>query len=93
MKANGLGTTSQDSVRSVAESHTKEPGTSPQHGFPETSIALTDIAALADTLTRVGVLADSYRDRLRGLDLNPLLVLDEGRGLVAVDWFVELRAP
>ena len=27
---------------------------------------------------------------LRALDINPLLVLDEGRGVVAVDWLIEL---
>jgi hypothetical protein len=35
-------------------------------------------------------LAEAHRGRLRALDLNPVLVLDEGRGVVAVDWLIEL---
>jgi acetyltransferase len=50
-----------------------------------------DVAALADTLVRVARLAESHRASLRALDLNPLVVLDEGRGAVAVDWLVELE--
>jgi acyl-CoA synthetase (NDP forming) len=49
-----------------------------------------DVAALADTLVRVAALAQAHRDRLRALDLNPLVVLDDGRGVVAVDWLIEL---
>jgi acetyltransferase len=50
-----------------------------------------DITALADTLVRVARLAAAHRDSLRALDLNPLVVLDEGRGAVAVDWLIELE--
>jgi len=49
-----------------------------------------DVGALADTLVRVATLADAQRERLLALDINPLLVLEEGRGVVAVDWLVEL---
>jgi acetate---CoA ligase (ADP-forming) len=49
-----------------------------------------DVAALADVLVRVGRLAEAHRGSLRALDLNPLVVLDDGRGAVAVDWLVEL---
>jgi hypothetical protein len=49
-----------------------------------------DVAAVADTLVRVARLAEAHRDSLRALDLNPLVVLDEGRGAVAVDWLIEL---
>jgi acetyltransferase len=49
-----------------------------------------DVAALADALVRVARLAEAHRDVLRALDLNPLVVLDEGRGAVAVDWLVEV---
>ena len=48
-----------------------------------------DIAALTDTLVRLAALAEAHRPRLKALDINPLLVLDEGRGVVAVDWLVE----
>jgi acyl-CoA synthetase (NDP forming) len=49
-----------------------------------------DVAGLADTLARLAALAEAHRGRLRALDLNPVLVLDEGRGVVAVDWLIEL---
>jgi acyl-CoA synthetase (NDP forming) len=48
-----------------------------------------DVAALADTLVRLATLAEAHRERLRALDVNPLLVLDDGRGVVAVDWLIE----
>jgi succinyl-CoA synthetase beta subunit len=35
-------------------------------------------------------LADAYRHSLRAVDINPLLVLDDGHGVVAVDWLIEL---
>jgi len=49
-----------------------------------------DIAALTDVLVRVAALAHAERARLTALDLNPLLVLEHGRGVMAVDWLVEL---
>jgi acyl-CoA synthetase (NDP forming) len=49
-----------------------------------------DVEALADTLVRVAAFADAHHENLRALDLNPLLVLEEGRGVVAVDWLIEL---
>jgi acyl-CoA synthetase (NDP forming) len=52
--------------------------------------APADTHALADAIVRLGALAEAYRDSLRALDINPLLVLDEGRGVVAVDWLIEL---
>jgi acetyltransferase len=48
-----------------------------------------DIAALAGALVGLAALADRHRQRLKALDINPLLVLEEGRGAVAVDWLVE----
>jgi acetyltransferase len=48
-----------------------------------------DVRALADALVRLGALAETHRHRLKALDINPLLVLDEGRGVVAVDWLIE----
>jgi acetyltransferase len=50
----------------------------------------SDIAALADTLARLAALAAAHGPRLRELDINPLLVLPAGRGVVAVDWLIEL---
>jgi acetyltransferase len=49
-----------------------------------------DVAALAEAIVALAALAEAHRDGLRALDLNPLLVLDEGRGVVAVDWLIEL---
>jgi acyl-CoA synthetase (NDP forming) len=48
-----------------------------------------DVAALAEALVRLAALADAQRHRIRALDINPLLVLEQGRGVVAVDWLVE----
>ena len=49
-----------------------------------------DIPALAAAILGLAALAEAHRDRVRALDLNPLVVLDEGRGVVAVDWLIEL---
>jgi len=49
-----------------------------------------DVDALADVLVRVGQLAEAYRDSLSALDINPLVVLEAGRGVVAVDWLIEM---
>jgi len=35
--------------------------------------------------------AEAHADRLEELDVNPLLVLPEGRGAVAVDALIRLR--
>jgi len=47
-----------------------------------------DLGALADAIVGLAALAEAHQS-LRALDLNPLLVLDAGRGVVAVDWLVE----
>jgi len=49
-----------------------------------------DVAALAETLVKLGTLAEASGPRLKALDVNPLLVLERGRGVVAIDWLVEL---
>jgi acyl-CoA synthetase (NDP forming) len=51
--------------------------------------APADVEALADAIVRLAQLAETHRQSLRALDINPLLVLDAGRGAVAVDWLVE----
>jgi len=48
-----------------------------------------DIGALADALVRLGALAEAHHQQLSALDLNPLLVLDDGGGVVALDWLIE----
>jgi acetyltransferase len=50
-----------------------------------------DVPALADAVVRLAALAAAYGPRLQALDLNPLLVLPEGAGVVAVDWLIEMR--
>jgi hypothetical protein len=52
------------------------------------SAAMSCAGAFA--LVGLAALAEAHGDRLRALDLNPLVVLDEGRGVVAVDWLIEL---
>ena len=44
-----------------------------------------DVGALADVLSKVSVLAWRMRGRLKELDINPLLVMPVGKGVVAVD--------
>jgi acetate---CoA ligase (ADP-forming) len=44
-----------------------------------------DVAALAETLVRVSWLAVHLEGHLTELDINPLIVLPEGRGVRAVD--------
>jgi acyl-CoA synthetase (NDP forming) len=51
--------------------------------------APADVESLADTIGRLAQLAETHRQSLRALDINPLLVLDAGRGVVAVDWLIE----
>ncbi|HYW92041.1 MAG TPA: acetate--CoA ligase family protein [Gammaproteobacteria bacterium] len=48
-----------------------------------------DKHALADTLSRLSCLAYANRDSFRSMELNPLLVLPEGSGVVALDAAIE----
>lgn len=50
-----------------------------------------DVEALALTLVRISELAWKLRDRLAEMDVNPLLVRPQGRGVVAADALVVLR--
>lgn len=50
-----------------------------------------DTQALAETLTRVSVMAWMLRERVAEVDINPLLVRVEGQGVVAADALVVLR--
>ena len=50
-----------------------------------------DSAALCAAIVGVSDLASSLGDRLAGLDINPLIVLPQGQGAVAVDAVVEIR--
>lgn len=50
-----------------------------------------DVEALADVLVRVSVMAWTLRERIAEVDINPLLVRERGRGVVAADALVVLR--
>ena len=52
---------------------------------------VADLDALADTLVRVSHLPMHMEGHLAELDINPLMVLPEGRGVKAVDALVVLR--
>jgi acyl-CoA synthetase (NDP forming) len=48
-----------------------------------------DVAALADALVRFSWLAAGLGDLLAALEINPLMVLPAGQGVVAVDALLE----
>lgn len=50
-----------------------------------------DVAAIRDTLARVAALADEFKDAIAELDVNPLIALEQGKGVRAVDALVLLR--
>ncbi len=50
-----------------------------------------DVDALADALAKISQLAWAARDRLAELDVNPLMVLPRGEGVVAADALAVLR--
>jgi hypothetical protein len=50
-----------------------------------------DVTALAEVLVRIATLAETHREGLRALDLNPLVVREAGGGAVAVDWLIEFE--
>jgi len=50
-----------------------------------------DIEALVDAVCKVAALAQAAGDRVRELDINPLMVLPAGRGVKAADALVVLR--
>ena len=50
--------------------------------------AKADIPAIADVLVKVSRLALDLEDRIAGLDINPLLVMPEGKGVCVADALV-----
>jgi acetyltransferase len=50
-----------------------------------------DIQALVDVILRVGKMALDFHDRIAEIDINPLMVKEEGYGVCAVDSLVVLR--
>ena len=53
----------------------------------------SDVAAIVDVLLRISRLALDCQDIISEIDINPLIVFDEGRGLKAADALVVLRTP
>lgn len=51
-----------------------------------------DVAALAEALARLSAFAATAPANLRGIDVNPLAVLERGRGVVALDAALELAS-
>lgn len=51
-----------------------------------------DVPALAEALHRLSAMAMALGDRVAELDVNPLFVLPEGRGVVAADALIRLRS-
>lgn len=51
----------------------------------------SDVDALCDAIVAVSNLAVSLGDQLNGVDINPLIVLPKGQGVVAVDAVVEIQ--
>lgn len=50
-----------------------------------------DVAALVDTILRVSQLAEALGEELLELDLNPVVVAEQGHGAVAVDYLLVRR--
>lgn len=53
--------------------------------------APSDVGALADLLLRISDFAAAHRDDVETIDLNPVVVLPEGQGAVALDALVVPR--
>ncbi|MBW2037283.1 MAG: acetate--CoA ligase family protein [Deltaproteobacteria bacterium] len=53
----------------------------------------SDIKAIVDVLIKISRLAKDWEDTIAEIDINPLIVMDEGRGVKAVDALVVLREP
>jgi acyl-CoA synthetase (NDP forming) len=54
--------------------------------------APSDIEALARALSLLSAYADRYREELDSIDINPLMVLPEGKGVIALDALVIPKA-
>jgi acyl-CoA synthetase (NDP forming) len=50
----------------------------------------TDVDALVTAIVQVGKLAQDFRGLIKSLDINPLMVLPAGQGVVALDILLEM---
>lgn len=53
----------------------------------------SDIEAVIDVLLRISRLAEDWKDYISEIDINPLIVFDEGHGVKALDALVVLKKP
>jgi acetyltransferase len=53
----------------------------------------SDIAGIVDVILRISRLAHDWKDVISEIDINPLIVFDEGQGVKAADALVVLKAP
>lgn len=59
------------------------------YGFRGKPVA--DVDALVDMIVKVGDMTADLSERIEALDINPLMILPEGEGVVAVDALVALK--
>ena len=52
-----------------------------------------DIEAVVDVLQKISRLAQDWKDTISEIDINPLIVFDEGHGVKAADALVVLKKP
>jgi acetyltransferase len=52
-----------------------------------------DIEAVADVLLRISRLVQDWRDTISEIDINPLIVFDEGHGVKAADALIVMKEP
>jgi succinyl-CoA synthetase beta subunit len=50
-----------------------------------------DVEALIDVIVRTGDMTADLSERIDELDINPLLILEEGKGVVAVDALLSIK--
>ncbi|MBM3374060.1 MAG: acetyl-CoA synthetase, partial [Betaproteobacteria bacterium] len=53
--------------------------------------APADVDALVDALVKVSALAEDLKGQVAELDINPLIVLPQGRGVKAADALIRMK--